>query len=54
MDRWLRTHDSTERELYNAIRIEAAEVVDLLMTNFARRVVKETAEARKRGKSSSG
>lgn len=50
----LRTQDREEAEFWEAVRVEAAEVWDVLMTNLARKVVKETAEARKRGQKQGG
>jgi len=50
----LRTRNREEAEFWEAVRVEAANVWDTLMTNLARKVVEETAKARKRGQSSSG
>lgn len=50
----LRTHDETERDFWEAVRKEASEVVDNLMTNLARKIVNEYAEARNKGKKKSG
>lgn len=49
VERMLHSHDETERDFWEAVRVEAGEVWDLLMTNLARKVIKETADARKRG-----
>lgn len=45
----LRSRDREERDFWEAVRVEAATVVNTLMDNLARKVVKETADARKRG-----
>lgn len=49
---YLRSRDPEERALLEAARIEAVKVVDELMTNLARKIVKEQADAQKRGKQS--
>lgn len=50
MDRLLRTRDGDERAVWEEVRKEASNVVDELLTNLARKIVKETADAQERGK----
>ena len=49
VDRLIRSRDPEERQLLEAIRKEAVNVIDDLMTNLARKIVKEQSEAQKRG-----
>lgn len=46
----LRTEDEDERELLWAVADEGREVLDVILTNLARKIVSEYAEAQKRGK----
>lgn len=48
--RILTTRDSVEREVWEEVHAEAAEVVDTLLQNLARKIVKETADAQERGR----
>lgn len=46
---YLRTEDSDERALLAAVKEEGVKVLSDTITNLAREIVKETAEAQKRG-----
>lgn len=50
VDRMLRSGDGDEVAMYEAIRCEAVYVIDDLMTNLARKIVKEQADAQNRAK----
>lgn len=54
VERMLHTHDETERDFWNAVRQESAQVVETLMTNFARIWIREYASAKKRGSHGDG
>lgn len=49
VDRLIRTRDGVERDLLAAVHAKAVEVADELQTSLARKIVKEYADAQKRG-----
>lgn len=51
---YIRTKNSTERDLINAARKEAADVLDDILTNLARKIVSEQAAAEDRGRKKQG
>jgi hypothetical protein len=46
----LQTQDGTERDTWEAVRVEANNVMNDLLDSLARKIVKETADAQERGK----
>jgi hypothetical protein len=50
VERLLHTEDAEERELLLAMRSEGLKVLDDVLTNLARRIVKEQALAEERGR----
>jgi hypothetical protein len=46
---FLRSRDPEERALLDAARVEGAKLLDETLTSLARKIVKETADAQKRG-----
>lgn len=47
--RFIHSRDPVERDLLEAARVAGQKLLDDLMTNLARKIVKETADAQNRG-----
>lgn len=52
--RFLETRDPDEFALLDRARVEGFKVLDDLLTSLARKIVKETADAQKRGQKKGG
>ena len=50
IDRFIRSRDPEELQLLEAVRKEAAVILDETLTSLARKIVQETADAQERGR----
>jgi len=50
VDRLIRSRDSEEVALLHRVRAQGAKLLDEIMTDLARRIVKEQADAEERGR----